>query len=93
MLYLDDVPHVEIGAEVAAPFDPIGRVVPSELPAGRVATATHRGPFEQVGSAHDAVIAWCDGRGLERTGVRWEVYGHWDDAAPDPRVDVFWQLR
>ena len=45
MLYKDDVPNVEIGVEAAAPFAAIGRVVSSTLPAGRVVTATHRGPF------------------------------------------------
>ena len=37
MLYLDDVPHVEVGAEAAGPFAPRGRIVASELPGGRVA--------------------------------------------------------
>ena len=34
MLYLDDVPHVEVGAEAAGPFAPRGRVVASSLPGG-----------------------------------------------------------
>ena len=31
MLYLDDVPHVEVGVEVTGTFEPSGRVVPSAL--------------------------------------------------------------
>src|SRR5579862_2649722 len=38
MLYKDDVPNVEVGVEVTGPFDPVGPVVPSVLPAGLVAT-------------------------------------------------------
>jgi effector-binding domain-containing protein len=92
MLYRDDVPNVEVGAEITAPFAPIGRVVSSALPAGRVATTGHRAPFEEIGSAHAAVIEWCEARGLERAGPRWEIYGHWDEEAPEPLVDVYYLL-
>jgi len=93
MLYRDEVPNVEIGVEVEAPFASIGRVVCSALPAGRVVTATHRGPFENVGEAHEAVAAECRRRGLDRLGPRWEIYGHWNEAAPDPQVEVFYLVR
>jgi effector-binding domain-containing protein len=92
MVYKDDVPNVEVGVEAKGPFAPVGRIVPSCLPSGRVATTTHRGRYEEIGAAHEAVIRWCDGRGLERTGARWEIYGHWTDAA-EPEVDVYWLLR
>ena len=92
MLYRDDVPSVEVGVEVTEPFADLGRVVCSSLPAGRVATATLRGPYEQIGAAHEAVIRACDERGLRRLGPRWEVYGHWDESAPDPQVEIFWAV-
>jgi hypothetical protein len=91
MLYLDDAPTVEIGVEVAGPFESIGRVRPSTLPAGRVATA--RGRVTDIGTAHEAVAAWCDARGLARTGVLWEVYGHQREGSADVEVDVFHLLR
>jgi effector-binding domain-containing protein len=90
MLYKDDVPNVEIGVEAAAAFPPIGRVVSSALPAGRVLTATHRGPFDEVGAAHEAVVRACDERGLRRRGPRWEIYGHWDERDPRPEVEVYY---
>jgi effector-binding domain-containing protein len=89
MLYLDDQPSVEVGVLLEVPFEGDGRVVASELPAGEVATTMHRGPYERVGDAHDAVMGWCAAEGLERTGVRWEIYGHGDEP---PEVEVFWQL-
>jgi len=89
MLYLDDRPSVEVGVLLEVPFEGDGRVVASELPAGAVATTVHRGPYEKVGDAHEAVIGWCAAEGLERSGVRWEIYGHGDEP---PEVEVFWQL-
>jgi effector-binding domain-containing protein len=67
MLYRDDVPNVEVGVQVAGPFAASGRVVPSELPAGRVATTIHRGAYDQLGAAHGHAL----------TLTRWEVYGDW----------------
>ena len=93
MLYLDDVPNVEIGVEVAAPFAAIGRVVSSSLPAGRVATTTHRGAYEEIGLAHQAIIDWCDRHGLQRTGARWEIYGHATEHEADQEVEVYYLLR
>jgi effector-binding domain-containing protein len=91
MLYKDDVPSVEVGVEAAAPFEPIGRVVCSTLPAGRVVTTTHRGSWE-VGPAHEAVIAACEQRGLERAGPRWEIYGHWNEPG-DEEVEIYYLVR
>jgi effector-binding domain-containing protein len=94
MLYRDDVPNVEVGVEVAEPFGGrLGRVTGSSLPAARVATTTLRGSYDLIGAAHEAVIRACDERGLDRPGVRWEVYGHWDERAPDPQVEIFWAVR
>jgi effector-binding domain-containing protein len=79
MLYLDDVPNVEVGVLIAQPFSPDEPVVGSQLPAGAVASAVHRGPYEGLGAAHDAVHAFCREHGLALAGPRWEVYGHWHD--------------
>jgi effector-binding domain-containing protein len=79
MLYLDDVPHVEVGVLLDAPGPLPGRVVASALPGGTAATTVHHGPFSGVGAAHDAVLRWCAAQGHRPTGVRWEVYGPRDD--------------
>jgi effector-binding domain-containing protein len=91
MLYRDGVPNVEVGVEVGVPFETIGRVFASTLPAGRVAAT--RGRVEEIGAAHEAVIAWCGARGLERTGVRWEVYDHQREDTAELGFDVFYLLR
>jgi effector-binding domain-containing protein len=89
MLYLDDVPHVEVGVEAAGPFEPRGRVTSSELPAGRVMTARLVGSYSEIGAAHRAVVEACEQRGLVRLGPLWEVYGHFDETADDQVVDVY----
>jgi effector-binding domain-containing protein len=91
MLYKDDVPNVEVGVEVAGSFSALGRVIGSQLPAGRVATVTHRGSWD-VGPAHCAVIEECDRLGLERVGPRWEIYGHFN-APGDEEVEIYYLVR
>jgi effector-binding domain-containing protein len=93
MLYKDVVPNVEIGVEVGESMPAIGRVVPSTLPAGRAVTTTHRGRYEDLGSAHRAIIEWCDRHGLQRVGPRWEIYGHWREGAADQEVEVYYLVR
>jgi effector-binding domain-containing protein len=97
MVYLDDVPHVEIGAEVDGSFAGNGRVVASSLPAGTTASTISRGApsAEGLAAAHDAVVAWCRANGHELAGPRWEVYDHWrDDRDPaEFETEVHWLLR
>lgn len=91
MLYKDDVPNVEVGVEVAGSFAPIGRIVASALPAGRVASVTHRGSWD-IGPAHRALIDECDRLGLERVGPRWEIYGHFNEPG-DEKVEIYYLVR
>jgi effector-binding domain-containing protein len=82
MLYLDDVPHVEIGVELRQPCPLTGRVSASSLPAGQTAVTVHRGPYAGLAAAHQAVLGWCAAQGYQPAGPRWEVYGpHRDDPA------------
>ena len=92
ILYKDDVPNVEVGVQVSGSFNPVGRVVPSTLPGGLVATATHTGPIPEIGGTHDAVCAWSKANGYRLAGPRWEIYGDPDPSTGDFDVDVFWSL-
>jgi effector-binding domain-containing protein len=93
MLYMDDSPSVEVGVLVSGQFEPEGRVIPSELPAGEVATATHRGDYAQLGETHKAVRDAVAERGRELAGPRWEIYGHWRADPSELETEVFWLLR
>jgi effector-binding domain-containing protein len=92
MLYKDDVPNVEVGVQVTRTFAASGRVVPSVLPAGRVARTVHRGPYDRVGDANDAVLRWCAARGLELAGPRWEIYGDPREDPDEQETEVCWLL-
>ena len=92
MLYKDDVPNVEVGVQVSASFEPVGKVVASALPGGPVATATHTGPIAAIGETHAAVREWSEANGYRLTGPRWEVYGDPDPSTGDFAVEVFWSL-
>ena len=92
MLYLDDVPNVEIGVLADASFAPRGRVTASCLPAGEAAMTVHRGPFGEVGAAHQAVLARCASEGAALTGVRWEIYGHHHDDPAQCVTEVHYLL-
>jgi effector-binding domain-containing protein len=92
MLYLDDVPRVEIGVELAQPCPLTGRVMASALPAGQAAVTVHQGPYAGLAAAHRAVLDWCAAQGLRLAGPRWEVYGpHHDDPA-ELRTEVSYLL-
>jgi effector-binding domain-containing protein len=93
MLYKDQTPDVEVGVLVSGPFRSDSRVILSALPAGDVATATHRGDYAMLGVTHEAVREYAAAHGRELAGPCWEIYGH---AQPDPgeaETDVFWLLR
>jgi effector-binding domain-containing protein len=92
MLYKDGVPNVEVGVQVSGSFDSRGRVVPSTLPGGLVASATHSGPIAEIGLTHDAVRAWSKANGYRLAGPRWEIYGDPSPSTGDFEVDVFWSL-
>jgi hypothetical protein len=95
MVYLDDVPNVEVGIELEGTLTaPSGRLVASALPEGRAATTVARGApsREGIAAAHAAVVAWCDASGHARTGVRWKVYDHWRDDPDSFETAVYWLL-
>jgi effector-binding domain-containing protein len=96
MLYKDDAPSVEVGAEVSASFTGTGRVAPSSLPAGRAAVTVARGAPSPatLAIAHAAVRDWCAAHGHVLSGARWEIYGHWlEDQDPALfETEVYWLL-
>ena len=65
---------VEAGFPVAAPIAAASLVDPSDLPAGLVLAAWHRGPYEHRDRAYKAIDDWLDSQGAVRTGDAWEVY-------------------
>jgi effector-binding domain-containing protein len=92
MLYKDDVPNVEVGVQVSGCFTPASQVVPSALPGGLVATATHTGPIARIGDTHQAVREWSKANRYQLAGPRWEIYGDPDPSTGHFDVEVSWSL-
>jgi len=84
---------LECGVQVATHFDDIGEIVCSEIPGGEVATATHVGPYTELGKTFDAVIAWARENGHRLAGVNWEVYGDWNEDPAKLETDVYMLLQ
>ncbi len=71
----------EFGVEVTRTFEAAGEVYATETPAGVAAVAVHRGPYDRMQEAYDAIRDWMAANGRESAGHSWEIYG---DPAPDP---------
>ena len=95
-IYWDASIRLEVGVELLGPFDDDGEVVRSATPAGTVASITHLGPYDGLGTAHEAVRRWCEAHGHRPAGPSWEIYGHWrPEWNTDPsaiRTDVCYLL-
>lgn len=92
MLYKDNVPHVEVGVELTRSCQLTGRVVASTLPAGQVAKTVHRGGYDGLRAAHDAVVRWCAEQEQQLAGPRWEIYGpHREDPA-EIETEIYYLL-
>jgi effector-binding domain-containing protein len=79
----------DVDIEVAIPIgedlaldEPIKvRVLPGEE---TVASTIHRGPYETIGQAYQALVTWCESNGYELAGPDREVYLTAPPEASDP---------
>jgi effector-binding domain-containing protein len=83
----------DFGVEVARTFETAGEVYATETPEGEAAVAVHRGPYDRVNEAHQAIRKWMAANRRESAGCSWEIYG---DPTPDPadtETTVLYLLR
>jgi len=71
----------DFGVEVTRTFDTHGNVYATETPGGEAAVAVHRGAYDRMHQAHDAIRTWMAANRRESAGHSWEIYG---DPTPDP---------
>jgi len=71
----------DFGVEVTRTFDTHGNVYATETPAGEAAVAVHRGAYDRMHQAHDAIRTWMAANQRESAGHSWEIYG---DPTPNP---------
>lgn len=75
---------IEAGAPVAHFVEPAGGLITSSLPGGRVARTMHRGTYDTLDKAYDALRAWIRERGGQPVGPHYEVYLTDPQEVPDP---------
>jgi effector-binding domain-containing protein len=80
--------EVEAGFPATTPVGGEGEVEPSDLPEGTVAVTVHEGPYDTIGDAHEAILAWIAEQGGTPAGAPWEVYLTGPEADP-PRTEVY----
>ena len=71
--------EVAFGVEVTREFEGAGEVVCTATPSGEVATARHRGAYDQLRATHDAIHQWARGNRRVIGAQSWEIYGDWTD--------------
>jgi effector-binding domain-containing protein len=84
---------IECGVETEARFEPVGEVVYCETPSGTTVTTAHIGPYQELGTSHNAVVRWSRVNGYQLTGTCWEVYGDWNNDPAKLRTDIFHLVR
>jgi len=76
--------EMEAGAPVEQVVETQGEIQYVELPAVKVATALHTGPYEAVGPVYEAIEKFIEKEGLRVAGAVWEVYLTDPNTEPDP---------
>jgi effector-binding domain-containing protein len=79
--------EVESGFPTSGVVAATGRVVPSELPGGTIATTLHTGSYDGVGAAYAAAESWLAEHRMVAAGAPWESYLDGPEVA-EPRTEV-----
>jgi effector-binding domain-containing protein len=65
---------MEIGFPFAQKVVGKGEILASEIPGGKAAACLHVGPYDQVGTAYEALQKWMEANGVVPSGVAYEFY-------------------
>ena len=82
-----DTFEVTAGFPVAQPIQAAGRVVPTTLQGGSVATTMHVGAYDKVAQAYNALMAWLPQHDMRAVGDPMEIYLDGPEVA-EPRTIV-----
>lgn len=91
-----DEVDIEVAIPVKSAITPDGRVLASELPAGKVATTWHLGIYQDLPKTHKRLEEWMTAQKLKSAGGFWEIY--WTDPGieKDPtkwRTQILWPVQ
>jgi effector-binding domain-containing protein len=76
--------NFDICVPVTKVISPQGRVRPGTLDARKVARTVHRGPYEELGQAWGAFMAWVSAQRLPACIDFFECYAKGPEASSDP---------
>lgn len=65
---------LEVGFPVDEPLEGADEVDAGRLPGGEVISTVHRGPYEGLTGAGEALDRWLEENGREARGPSWEIY-------------------
>ena len=65
----------------------------TETPGGEAAVAVHRGPYNRMNEAHDAIRKWMAANRRESAGLSWEIYGDPTPHPADTETTIVYLLR
>ncbi len=94
--FSDDRVDIEGGLPVPAPLPGEGRIAAGKLPGGQVATMLHRGPYDRLPDAHDALHGWIEENKKDPAGPQWEVYLTDPGLEPNPenwKTELMWPIK
>ena len=83
----------DFGVEVTRTFESAGEVYATETPEGEAAVAVHRGPYNRMNAAHEAIREWMAVNRRESAGCSWEIYGDPTPDAADTETTVVYLLK
>jgi effector-binding domain-containing protein len=91
---MDDL-DVEIGFPVGKAQTGEGRVKAGKLPGGRMATATHLGPYTSIEETYNKLTAFVGQKGLETESYMYEEYlNSPEDTAPEKlATNIYFVLK
>jgi effector-binding domain-containing protein len=85
--------EAEAGFPFAGTLVPTDRVGQAVLPGGRAVTATHVGPYDEIGPAWERTMAWLGEQGLEGAGPPWEAYLTGPEEPGMPVTEIVFPIR
>ncbi len=86
---------IEAGMPVAGDARGEGDIELGSLFGGEVATTIHKGPYDQLSEAHQAIESWLAENSEQAAGGPWESYVTDPGEVPDPadwETEVNWPL-
>ena len=87
---------LEAGLPVAVQAEGEGEIELGALTGGPAATTVHKGPYDGLGAAHEAVQAWLVENGKVSGGAPWESYLNDPGEVPNPAdwlTEINWPIN